>query len=690
QVAARNGGGNFGDVAHLPGQVAGHRVDVVGEILPHAADVLHVRLTAQLAFGTDFARHARDFRRERVELVHHRVDGLLQLQDLAAYVHRDLARQVAARDGGGYFGDVADLAGQVTGHRVDVLGEILPDTTDALDFGLAAQIAFRAHLARHARDFRRDRVELIDQRVDGFLQLQDLALHVRRDLARQVAVRDGGGHLGDVAHLAGEVAGHGIHAVGEVLPGAGDAGHYGLATQLAFGAHFARHACHFGSKRAQLIDHRIDGFLQLQNLAAYVHGNLARQVAARDGGGDFRDVTNLAGQIARHGVDVVGQILPGPGDSRHHRLAAQLAFGTHLARHSRGEAVELIHHRVDGVLELEDFALHQHRDLARQVATRDGGGHFRDVADLAGQIGRHRVDGVGEILPGAGDTGNDRLSPEFPFSAHLARHARHFRGKRAQLIDHRVNGLLQLQNLAAYIDGDLAGQVAVRNRDRHLGDVAHLAGEVAGHRVHVVGQILPGAGDTGHSGLTAEFALGTHFARHARDLGREGAHLLDHRVDDRGGSQEFSLERPSIHFQAHGLLQVACVARRNGACDLRSRPQQVVDEGIHRPFHRAPGAGAPVARHAMTGLAVLADDLPGTLQLARQALIGRHDLVECIGYLAREPCLIAGEPRREIAVAHRLQRPQEFALVETLRLGPMAAVGLASATLRYLAFHQQA
>src|SRR5882762_9404072 len=135
-------------------------------------------------------------------------------------------------------------------------------------------------------------------------------------------------------------------------------------------------------------------------------------------------------------------------------------------------------------------------------------------------------------------------------------------------------------------------------------------------------------------GQAAVLALGTHFARHARDLGGEGAHLLDHRVDDRGGSEEFSLERPPSHFQAHGLLQVALGDRGDGACDFRSRPQQVIDEGIHRPFHRAPGTGAPVARHAMTGLAVLADDLPGTLQLARQALIGRHDLVECIGYFA--------------------------------------------------------
>ena len=43
------------------GQVAGHGVDAVGEILPDAGDALHLRLPAELAFGADFARHARHF-----------------------------------------------------------------------------------------------------------------------------------------------------------------------------------------------------------------------------------------------------------------------------------------------------------------------------------------------------------------------------------------------------------------------------------------------------------------------------------------------------------------------------------------------------------------------------------------------------------------------------------------------------
>ena len=52
------------------------------------------------------------------------------------------------------------------------------------------------------------RVELVDHRVDRVLELEDLPLDVDGDLLAEVAVGDGGGDLGDVAHLAGQVAGH--------------------------------------------------------------------------------------------------------------------------------------------------------------------------------------------------------------------------------------------------------------------------------------------------------------------------------------------------------------------------------------------------------------------------------------------------------------------------------------------------
>ena len=70
-------------------------------------------------------------------------------------------RQVAVGDGGRHVGDVADLAGQVAGHRVDVVGQVLPGAGHALDVGLAAELAFGADLARHARHLGRERAELV-------------------------------------------------------------------------------------------------------------------------------------------------------------------------------------------------------------------------------------------------------------------------------------------------------------------------------------------------------------------------------------------------------------------------------------------------------------------------------------------------------------------------------------------------
>ena len=94
------------------------------------------------------------------------------------------------------------------------------------------------------------------------------------------------------------------------------------------------------------------------------------------------------------------------------------------------------------------------------------------------------------------------------------------RGERAELVDHRVDGVLQLQDLAADVDGDLLGEVAVGDGRGHLGDVAHLAGEVAGHGVDAVGQVLPGAGDALDLGLAAELALGADLAGDAGHLAR--------------------------------------------------------------------------------------------------------------------------------------------------------------------------
>ena len=139
------------------------------------------------------------------------------------------------------------------------------------------------------------------------------------------------------------------------------------------------------------------------------------------------------------------------------------------------------------------------------------------------------------------DAGHDGLAAQPAFGADLARHARHFRGERPELVDHRVDGFLELEDLAADVDGDLLGEVAVGHGDRHVGDVAHLRGEVAGHLVDRFGEVLPDARDALHLRLAAELALGADLAGHARHLRGEDRELLDHRVDQLGRAQELAL-----------------------------------------------------------------------------------------------------------------------------------------------------
>jgi hypothetical protein len=134
----------------------------------------HDGLTAELAFGADFARDARDFGRERTQLMNHRVDGFLELQNLAADVDRDVLGQVAVGDGDRDLGDVPDLRRQVAGHLVDRVGQLFPDARHASDLGLAAEFAFGADFARDARDFRREDRQLVDHLVDQLRGPQEL------------------------------------------------------------------------------------------------------------------------------------------------------------------------------------------------------------------------------------------------------------------------------------------------------------------------------------------------------------------------------------------------------------------------------------------------------------------------------------------------------------------------------------
>ena len=287
-------------------------------------------------------------------------------------------------------------------------------------------------------------------------------------------------------------------------------------------------------------------------------------------------------------------------------------------------------------LSSENLSFDVHRDLARKIAARDRGRHLGDVAHLRREIGGEQVDVVGQVLPGTGDARHDRLSAEATFRADLARNARHLRRKRAELIDHRIDRFLELQDLAAHVDGDLLRQVAARHRDGDLRDIAHLGRQIAGHQVHALGEVLPDAGHLAHLRLAAQLAVGAHLARDARHLRGEHAQLLDHGVDDRRRAQEFAFQRPAVDVEAHGHEQVALGHRFDGSRHLGCRPQQIVDQGVDGILHLPPGSGRQAQPEALAGPSFLADDLTHLLQLLRYMLVGRDDFIEGVGDLAED------------------------------------------------------
>src|SRR5439155_218434 len=296
--------------------------------------------------------------------------------------------------------------------------------------------------------------------------------------------------LGDVADLSGEIGRHEIDVVGEVFPGSGYALHFGLAAEFSFGTDFAGDTGDFGSKRGELVHHRVDGVLELENFSFHVHRNLLRQVAAGHGGGDLGDVPDLVGEVVRHEIDVVGQVFPRTRNTFDLRLAAELSFGTDLAGDAgdfRSERRKLVHHGVDGVLELENFSFDVHRDLLREVSICHSGRDFGDVPNLVRQIRRHRVHVIGEVVRGTGDDLDLRLAAELSFGADFAGDAGDFRGERRELVHHSVDGVLELENFSFDIHRDLLREVSICHSGRDCGDVPNLARQIRRHRVHVIG-----------------------------------------------------------------------------------------------------------------------------------------------------------------------------------------------------------
>src|SRR6185503_17519345 len=141
---------------------------------PRTRGARHFGLSAELSFDTYFAGDGGHLVGEGTKRVGHGVNGFGQGGDFAFGFENEFLREVAVGDGGHNLDDTAHLLRQVTGHEIHVIGEILPRTGHTFHIRLTAELSFGAYFFGNAGNFGGERVQLIDERVDRVLQLEDL------------------------------------------------------------------------------------------------------------------------------------------------------------------------------------------------------------------------------------------------------------------------------------------------------------------------------------------------------------------------------------------------------------------------------------------------------------------------------------------------------------------------------------
>ena len=120
-----------------------------------------------------------------------------------------------------------------------------------------------------------------------------------------------------------------------------------------------------------------------------------------------------------------------------------------------GSVLQVRDHLVEVVLELVELALRLHRDLPREVAPRHRSRDLGNCSHLKRETVCHRVHVVGERSPRSRCARHFCLATQLPFCAYFLCHACHFVCEHSQRVHHRVDRVLELEDLASHFDSDL-------------------------------------------------------------------------------------------------------------------------------------------------------------------------------------------------------------------------------------------
>ena len=333
------------------------------------------------------------------------------------------------------------------------------------------------------------------------------------------------------------------------------------------------------------------------------------------------------------------KILPRAGDAWHIRLAAELAFGADFARdagHFRSETVQLIDHRIDGVLELENFALHVDGDLSRKVAAGDGGGDFGDVAHLAVRFDAIEFTLSVRSFQVPATPGTTAWPPSLP-SVPTSRATR----VTSEANDRSWSTIVLMASFSCRISPLTSTVIFFERSPLATAIVTSAMLRTCAVRFDAIELTLSVRSfqtprDFADLRLTAELSFGADFAGDAGHFGGEHAELLDHRVDDRRRTEKLALQGATVNVEAHGLQQVALRHGFNRASDFERRPQQVINQGVDRVFHLGPGAIGQAETDAIADAALASDDLANVFKLTRHPLISGNDIIEAVSDLAHQ------------------------------------------------------